>query len=210
MRSALLAPVLAAFAASPVYLPVAPGWTAPESPDHRASIDTKVSRTGRASLLIASSRASTGAFAVRQSVKADRYRGRRIRLSGWVRPDASPDGAGLWLRVDMSNGDYILDGMLGLSGQDLATAKKSGWVRVDLVADIPADALGFAFGVRMRGEGRIWADDLSVGPVERSVRTNTIERRRLPAAAREAGIRELHAQYDGAPAAPVNAGFEQR
>ena len=35
-----------------------------------------------------------------QAVRAEPYRGRRIRLSGFIRTEGANGGAGLWMRVD--------------------------------------------------------------------------------------------------------------
>ncbi len=140
-----------------------------------------------------------------QRVKAGAYRNRRIRLTGWLFPEKTSGGAALWLRVDMPNGDYILDNMLELKPQDA----RSKWMKVEIVAQVPSDALGISFGPRMKGAGQVWTDDLSLATVPDSVPTTTIERRKLgkgPAA--EAALKQILADYAIAPAKPVNMSFE--
>lgn len=191
------------------YHAIAPGWTAPESSDYDAVVDRKVAHTGHASLLLESTKPNATSFAVRQLIRAGRYRGKRIRLSGWLKPSASGDGTALWLRVDMKDGDYVLDNMLGLGPEQIAEARRNGWTRCDVVADIPADALGIAFGARLQGDGKLWVDDLSISVVPTSVRTTTIERRHYPSAEKAAAIKRLEEEYAHAPEAPVNSGFER-
>lgn len=195
-------------AAVPNYRPIAPGWSATESADYTAGIDPKVAHGGHAGLYLKSVTPNAKVYAVRQLIRADAYRGKRIRLSGWIKPNSAQFGAALWLRVDMQNGDYVLDGMLGLSPEAIA-ASKDGWVRCDLVADVPADAIGIAFGVRMNGTGEVWADDLSITTVNKSVPTTTIERRPYRAPDKDAAVERMRKQYSAAPPHPVNMSFDE-
>jgi hypothetical protein len=204
-RILLVAFAAAAFAQTQKERPIAPGWTAPESSDYEAGIDHKVVRTGKGSLYLKSTGGNPKDYAARQSIKADAYRGKRIRLTAYVKPDQAAGGGAPWLRVDFQNADYVLDGMLELTAR---SANVNGWVKCELVAQIPEDALGISFGLRMIGKGEIWADDLSFDVVPATVRTNTIERRKYRASDRDAAIQRLKEQYAKAPDRPVNLGFE--
>jgi len=98
---------------------IAPGWTTTGSPSYDAAIDGKVRHGGGSSLVLRLREGQApGSFAVRQRVKADGYRGKRVQLSGWLKADRAEGGAALWLRVDMANGDYVLDNMLDLTASD--------------------------------------------------------------------------------------------
>jgi hypothetical protein len=187
---------------------VAPGWTGPDTSDYQAGIDRKVFRSGRASLTIKAAHAQAPNYAVRQFIRADEYRGKRIRLTGYVRPGDAEQSA-LWLRVDMDNGDYILDGMLGLTPQDGKRAK-GGWVQVMLVTDVPKDAIGIAYGARMSGKGQMWVDDLSLGVVDKGIMTNSIERRPYAGAGAKVGIQRSREEYAAAPPQPSNLDFERQ
>jgi hypothetical protein len=173
---------------------VAAGWEGPVSPDYQAGIDRRVAHRGHASIYLKSLAPSAGGDAIRQRIRADAYRGKRIRLTGWVKAEHS--GA-LWLRVDMSNGDYVLDNIVDMPPGD--------WSKRQLVADVPADALGISFGLRMKGQGQAWADDLSLDVVSTSVPTTTIERRKDHA---PGAVSRLQEDYSRAPLHAVNLGFE--
>jgi hypothetical protein len=202
-----IAPIVYA-ADAPNYHAIAPGWAAPDSSDYQAGIDPKVAYGGRASLYLKSLASNAKEYAVRQQIRADSYRGKRIRLSGWLKPNGANFGTALWLRVDMRNGDYVLDGMLGLNPKDVA-ANQNGWVRCDLVAEVPADAVGIAFGVRMNGSGQIWADDLSITAVDKSVPATTIERRPYRGPGKDEAVDRMNKQYAVSPLRPVNMSFEE-
>ena len=189
--------MFAAFFAS---LLIAAGWEGPFTPDYQAGIDHSVKHSGRSSLYLRSTGAGVAGDSVRQRIRADAYRGKRVRLTGWINTDKAEQGGALWLRVDMQNGDYVLDNVVELKPQHPA------WNQMQLVADVPTDALGISFGVRMKGQGQVWADDLKLEPVGDSVPTTTIERRknRTPGA-----LDELKKEYAKAPEHPLNLGFEQ-
>jgi hypothetical protein len=187
---------------------IAAGWTRPEPADYEAGIEHTTVHSGKGSLILKSTGSTAKDFAVRQRIRADGFRGKRVRLSGWVKPDQAVGGGALWLRVDFQNGDYVLDGMLELSPTDRSVKLTNGWAKCDLVADVPEDALGISFGVRMRGKGAFWADDLAFDVVAKSIPVNTIERRPYKAADKAAAIERLKDEYSKAPQRPVNLGFE--
>jgi hypothetical protein len=175
-------------------LTVAMGWSAAESPAYRASIDHRAAHSGRASLLLKSESGDVQGFAAVQRIRAGAWRGKRIRLSGWLKSSGTDRGGALWLRIDMANGDYILDGMLESS--------PAGWTRKEIVASVPVDAVGISFGVRMAGRGEVWADDFVLEPAPGTVPVTTIERRKNPKAG------DIVGEFGKAPARAVNLGFE--
>jgi hypothetical protein len=174
--------------------PVAPGWTAAESAAYKAAIDRRNPHSGSASLTLTSLDGARGGYAASQRISAGAYRGKRIRLSGWFRTAGTDRGGALWLRIDMANGDYVLDGVFESSSE--------AWKRQDIVGAVPPDAIGISFGVRVAGKGQVWADDFALQIVPGKTPTNTIERRKN----RTAG--NVGAQYQTARGRPVNLGFE--
>ncbi len=203
LLTALLAPVLLLGQTQPAEHTIITGWTSVDAAGYEAGIDRKVAHTGHASVFLKSVTpdASSG-YAARQRIQADAYRGKRIRITGWLKTDRAKGGSAIWLRVDYANGDYVLDGMLELG-------PAPGWRRSALIADVGADAIGISFGVRMKGQGEIWADDFAMETVAKTVRTNTIERRpyRVTTGKEEAIVR-MKDNYARSPLHPINTGFE--
>ena len=118
------------------------------------------------------------------------------------------EGGAVWLRVDFKNGDYVLDGMLELGAKDRSVPMTNGWAKCMLVADVPEDAMGLSFGLRMRGVGQFWGDDLALEVVSKSTPTSTIERRPYRAPDKDAAVQRMTAEYSKAQEHPVNLGFE--
>lgn len=149
-----------------------------------------------------------------QSIRADDYRGRRIRLTGWLRTvgDTSAE-ARLWMRVDGAMGAQASDYML-----DRPIQGTTDWQPYMVVLDVPGSAVGISFGAALTGHGQLWLDDVSLETVGDEVPTtgqtrNGTDASSLVSRTGRVSLRELrsgHLQaYRSAPARPVNLSFEQ-
>ncbi len=205
MYSRVLIPFAIFLAASAQERPLATGWTVPDSAGYQAAIDRTVMRGGHPSMVLKAIAPNAKEFSARQNIRAEAYRGKRVRFSGWLKVDRAQDGAALWLRVDMQNGDYILDGMLDLTAKSRPVADSNGWTKCELVAQVPEDAIGISFGVRMKGQGELRAADFAFDVVDKGVQTTMIERRPYRVGSgKEAAIQRMRDQYTKAPTRPVN------
>jgi erythromycin esterase len=135
-------------------------WFGTQPGQFEIGTDYGVQRSGRASVYILTrTRAVFGdQFGVlNQSVRADAYRGSRVRLSGWLRTSAvTGQGARLWLRSDGA-APQAFDNM-----NDRPLVGTAEWREVSIVADIPENAIGIIYGVMMVSPGVVWADDLKL------------------------------------------------
>lgn len=100
-----------------------------------------------------------------QFLRADRFRGHRVRYSAFIRTlDVQGDGAALWLRADGPPGGTAFDNM---SARPIVGTRD--WNRFEIVLDIPASAIGLAFGFLLAGGGIAWVDDIAFEIVDSSV-----------------------------------------
>ncbi|MBI5474192.1 MAG: hypothetical protein HY961_17795 [Ignavibacteriae bacterium] len=104
-----------------------------------------------------------------QAVKADKYHGKRIRLSGYLKTERVKKSAALWVRVEGKHINRTFD-----VGTNSGLGGTSDWKRVEAVFDVPSSAQGMAFGVLLDGKGRVWIDDLRLDIVDKRVSTTTI------------------------------------
>jgi hypothetical protein len=151
-----------------------------------------------------------GFASMQQSIRADLYRGQRVRLSGFVKTGAPMTGtAALWMRVDgparSESNDYM---------KHRPVAQATDWARYDVVLDVPRDAVGISFGVLLDGPGQVWLDDVALEPVGRDVALTGSRGQVVPAAdgpgAPRQEARRRHAQaaeYRVARLRPVNLSF---
>jgi hypothetical protein len=168
--------VLVATAHAQVVGPMPTGWHAAGAATGDYAVGTDRSRRaggqGQGGGTIRSRTTSPSELAtLQQSVRADAYRGHRVRLSGFVKAGTvgaaagvAGTAAGLWMRVDGLAGAESADFM-----QDRPVAQGTDWARYDVVLDVPRDAVGLSFGVLLNGPGQVWLDDVALQRVGRDV-----------------------------------------
>jgi hypothetical protein len=143
-----------------------PGWTCAGSrpADYEMGVDRTVRHAGSFSAFVRSREDAGGFGTLLQSVGAESYRGKRIRLSGWVRAEGiEPGWAGLWLRVD---GPADEDGQAEVLAFDNMGDRKitgtSDWTRHDIVLEVPETAESLFYGLLLQQTGQVWMDELQI------------------------------------------------
>jgi len=171
---------------------------------HEYGHDLRLSRNGRAAYVRSTRSAiDSGAFgAILQEISAIGHRGKRVRLSGYVRTDSvAGTGAGLWMRIDSPTRTVAFDNMIAFGR---ALRGNSDWVQHAVVLDVPDDAVGITFGILLSGSGIVRVDDLSFETVDASVST-TGDATAIPISRDSAAAVEY---YERLAHAPENLDFE--
>ena len=171
-------------------------------PGYVRGIDTTLHHGGNASAMIrAVDPISPGEFGeFTQTVRSDNYKGKRVRLSGWIKTKDA-DRAGLWMRIDGKDQMLGFDNML----QDRPVIGTHDWTQVSVVLDVPTEALGFCCGALLVGEGQIWVDDLSLEVVDPKKVDAT-----MPIMNQKTGTSSGPGRpYQFASATPINLNFEK-
>jgi len=148
-----------------------------------------------------------GSAMLAQSIRADAYRGKRVRLSGYLKTIGVNEGtAVLFMRVDgdgvVQTSDYMQNRPLMLTND---------WSRQEIVLDVPRTAVGFTYGFLLGGSGQAWLDDVQLDVVSEDVPTTgqpgglypTSNRINDPQAL-ERRRREQEVAYRRAASSPVN------
>jgi hypothetical protein len=153
------------------------GWRFPSAAGshlYSAVVDSAVVHGGHGSVRIQSLQPALPAEAagiLLQGLPADAWRGRRLRLSGWLRGhDIAASGfGGLWMRID-GPGQAVLafDNM-----SDRGIKGTKDWQEYEVVLDVPINAAGIALGALLQGQGTLWADDLKLETVSSLVPTTS-------------------------------------
>ncbi len=111
----------------------------------------------------------SGYGALIKTILAERYRGKRLRLSGYLKSDSVDSWAGLWMRID-GPGDPPSN--LGFDNmQDRSLRGTTEWSRAEIVLDIPQDGVGISFGVVLAGKGQVWMNHLQLEIVDQDMPT---------------------------------------
>jgi serine/threonine protein kinase len=137
------------------------GWSADASQpgQYRVGIDHRLLYQGKPTLFVRSMVPHpAGEVTISQSFSARKYRGKRVRLSAWLRTD----------RADLSPAPQVLLNIDQLS----EPARPSGtgpWKRYEVVEDVPELTEDLGFAVRFMGTGTLWAGHFAFEAVEASV-----------------------------------------
>ena len=125
---------------------------------YELTADTEVKHGGKASGSIRATDAAKAFGTFTSAIKADNYRGKRVRLVAYVKPEGVKDWAGLWMRVDSKDKTAI-----AFDNMNARPIKgTSDWTQYGLVLDVPAEAEEIFFGCLLAGKGRLWIDDMEL------------------------------------------------
>ena len=140
------------------------GWFAGSVTDFEAGRAVNVRHGGDTSAYIRSvvpSPAAGRIYGVSQAIRADSYKGKRVRWSGYVRTEnVGGQGVLLLLRGDGDLAELAFD--------DMGSRRIRGtndWSYVESVLDMPEITVGVVFGVYLEGPGTAWFDDFKLEPV---------------------------------------------
>jgi len=104
-----------------------------------------------------------------QSVVAQDYAGRRVRLSARLKAE-DVEGLQLWMRVDDARDQVSLYYM-----NEKPISGSRNWRDYDVVVDVPLDGKYLAYGfILMGGKGTAWADSFNLERVSRDVPVSTL------------------------------------
>jgi pimeloyl-ACP methyl ester carboxylesterase/DNA-binding SARP family transcriptional activator len=199
--------------------PFVVGWTRAGGvlawADYRFGLDRNVVHGGASSgHITARSLAPKAPFAtLMQTIRADDYRGKRIRLAAYVKSrGVAKEAVGLWLRVEGEGGSLgfhsTARGKLTTNGRTQppdSTRHSTDWTLQSVVLDVPTNAIGIAFGLTLSLTGEAWIDDASLEVVNAGV---PVTSRRLQPTANARELTRQRKYYDAMPLAPVNLRLE--
>jgi len=134
--------------------------------DYLVGLDYLESYTGKVSAYIKAKPGLVSGFAeLTQELKADNYRGDRIRLSGYLKVEMVTGWAGIWMRVQDRNGDDLsMDNM-----ENRPVKGSSDWIKYSVVLDVPVYGEKISFGLLLKGKGQVWVDNLMLERVSNSI-----------------------------------------
>ena len=137
------------------------GWFKAGSDPNDYDMGTENTRslsfTGSASGYIRNNKPNPRGFGTyMQMFDATDYRGKRVRLSAYVKSENVKEWAGVWMRVDRDRKAVAFDNM-----QDRPIKGSNDWTPHAVVLDVDVNATAIAFGILLRGEGRLWIDGVA-------------------------------------------------
>ncbi|MEV5957817.1 hypothetical protein AB0M11_29325 [Streptomyces sp. NPDC051987] len=137
------------------------GWhvTGGETEDHTYGLDNHMHQSGTASAFIRATRPNPRSIGgLMQSFQADNYAGKRVRLSALMRTKDVTEQAAIWLRVD-AQGNHIA--FENTSSESRRLSGTSGWIRREIVLDVPPEGRIILLGAFLIGSGCVWFDSFT-------------------------------------------------
>jgi hypothetical protein len=134
--------------------------------DYTVGLDYIESMTGKASAFIkAKPGLISGSAELIQELKADNYRGDRVRLSGYLKVEMVTGWTGIWMRVEDRDGDDLsMDNM-----ENRPVKGSSDWIKYSVVLDVPLNSEKILFGLLLKGKGQVWVDNFMIERVNTNV-----------------------------------------
>jgi hypothetical protein len=141
--------------------PLPDGWmiTGQGRPNlYRIGVDPALPGTVKIETMDRQGVVEAGAFgSLMQSISAENYRGRTLRISAELRSRGAERGV-LWMRIDPA------PGARPLRFDNMFERKTNGpvrgdvdWVERQVVLDVPAEAHSVHYGIMLGGGGELWA-----------------------------------------------------
>ena len=144
------------------------GWKkAGTSPDSYEMVVVKrAGQNGKNAATIKSINPSASDFGtLMQGFNSEKFNGKQIRMTGYLKSDSVSGWAGFWLRVDgQVEGDVLsFDNM-----QDRAITGTTEWKKYEILLPVPNDASRIVFGALLAGTGQIWFDNIKFEVVDKA------------------------------------------
>lgn len=141
--------------------------------NYKMGIDREIFHKGKASGFLKSVTVeSHNEFAtMMQQFKAEKFVGKRLKLSGFLKSQDVNGFCGFWMRVDDSLGDVLQFDNMG----DRPIVGNNEWNHYSIVLDVPENSAVIAFGVLLSGNGKVWIDELKFEEVDERIPTTNLD-----------------------------------
>jgi len=142
--------------------------------EYTVQMDNQVVHGGKASATMKFIGQDTSGFGtLMQSIVADNYLGKRVRLSAFVKTQNVSGWVGLWMRIDGGKNPYkslAFDNM-----ENRALRGTVDWKKCEVVLDVPAEAESLNWGLILGAKGQAWLEDVQIEIVGNDVPTTNMD-----------------------------------
>jgi beta-lactamase regulating signal transducer with metallopeptidase domain len=170
------------------------GWwkNGSDTTHYTVGMDPEQMHNGQPSAYVKSNVSEVAGFCgMMQMCSPDKFIGKRVRFSGWMKTENVNDGgAHLWFRVDGKENNTTLQ-FDNMDGREVKGT--TDWQQYSVVLDVPEKSAALAYGFFVSGTGRVWLSGVNIEPVGLDVPSTNTEGKKSRAL----------------PEAPVNLGFAQ-
>ena len=134
-----------------------------ESPNYDMSFEKSPELADQNIFTIKSVKSKIDGFGtLMKTVQSDLYKGKTVKLSGFVKTEKLKSWAGLWMRVDYYKAQVLaFDNM-----QNRGIKGTTDWMKYEVVLFVPTEATSISYGVLLSGTGEIWFKDVNLEVVD--------------------------------------------
>lgn len=131
------------------------------------NVDHAMMRSGKPSAMVSSTEAADeDAGTLMQVITAQKFLGKRLRISGYVKTKDVKNWAGIWMRVNSDKPEEPL-GFDNMMNRPLKGTLD--WKECAVVLDIPPTAKAISYGLLLNGQGQVWLNGCKVEVVGKEV-----------------------------------------
>ncbi|MBP9093921.1 hypothetical protein KBI23_23065 [bacterium] len=105
-----------------------------------------------------------GSGTLMQSFSADKFVGKKVKLTCYTRTKDVKDWAGVWMRIDRGNdgSNSVSNGLLSFDNMhDRPIKGTTDWTERSITLDVPQGSSSINFGILLVGGGQVWVDDFA-------------------------------------------------
>ncbi len=164
----------------------------------------EVQHGGKSAFLESTSENPYGFTTLMQSCNVLKFKGKRVRMTGYIKSEGVQDSAMMWARVDDYDKRIIADFD---NMYNRPVVGKKDWTKCEIVFDVPESDCELFFGVILSGTGRVWFDNVSFEIVDNYInKTAFFSNSPLP----QEYINRKNTGPNGLPEKlPINLDFEE-
>jgi hypothetical protein len=151
------------------------GWfiTGRNPKSYQMGVDTGSGKDGKDAMTIKSIEKNIEGFStLATQCRPDKYFGKRVRLTGYIKTKEVSSWAGFWFRVDGETQNEVLafDNMKD-GKTDRSITGTTGWRQYEIVLDVPFNAKNILYGALLSGTGQIWFEQVKLEIVDAFIPT---------------------------------------
>ena len=138
----------------------------PESPNYNMSFEKDSELLDQNIFTIKSIKSKIDGFGtLMKTVQSDSFKGKTVKMSGFVKTEKVKSWAGLWMRVDFYKAQVLaFDNM-----QNRGIKGTNDWMKYEIVLFVPEEATSISYGTLLDGTGQVWFKDITLDIVDNSL-----------------------------------------
>jgi len=130
--------------------------------NYQVGVDPTVSYTGEPSRFIKATDSESGISSVHvRTIDGEKYRGKKLLLTGYIKPQDVKRRADLWVQFKGSMNNYRMNGLFAPPVHGT-----TDWILYEVTLHVPGDNERIDLGFLLDGTGQVWLDGMEFQMIE--------------------------------------------